>query len=240
MSVFEADTFFKGRIKVRQNPDGYRFSIDTVLLTSHIQPRPGEKVLDLGTGCGIIPITLACRNPGITIVGVEIQKELAALAEENVRGNHMEDRINILCMDMKSLTHDVISGPVDLIVSNPPYRKANSGRINPNNQRAVARHEIKITLNDIVEIARSMLRTAGRFITIYPAERMTDILTFMRNANLEPKLLCMIHSYKDTEAKLFIVEGVKGGRPGIKIVPPLVIYRDKNVYSDEVEEMFLF
>ncbi len=239
MRLFEENTFFKGKIKVRQDPKGYRFAIDTILLSSHIRPRPDEKVLDLGTGCGIIPIILAFRNPNIRIYGIDIQRELAELAAENILENHFDDRVKILNMDMKDLNHGVLTGPADLIVSNPPYRKADSGRINPNKQRAVARHEIEITLEDIMETVRGMLRTAGRFITIYPAERMADILILMRQANLEPKNLRMIHSFKHSEAKLMIVEGVKNGQPGMKISPPLFIYRDKNIYTDEVEKMFI-
>lgn len=239
MNLLETDTFFNGRVQVKQNQSGYRFSIDAVLLAYHAKPQSGDKVLDLGTGCGIIPLILAYRKPEIKIFGIEIQKELAEIAAINVADNRMKNRINIICRDMKCLDQAMVSGPVDLIVSNPPYRKLNSGRINPNRQRAIARHEIKITLDDVVKTAGRLLRTMGRFVMIYPAERMTDILTRMNKARIEPKFIRMIHSGIDTQAKLILVEGVKGGRPGIKIAPPLIIYRDNNSYTDEVEKMFL-
>jgi len=238
MKPLRKDTFFNGRIKVKQNPSGYRFSIDSILLACHAGPRPGDKVLDLGTGCGIIPLILAYREPNLNIFGIEVQKELADIAVSNVEENHMNDIITILCKDMKELKNDMISGPVDLIISNPPYRKAESGRINPDTQRAVARHEIKVSLDDITATARRVLRTAGRFVTIYSTERITDLLTHLRSDGIEPKFLRMIHSGIETEAKLIIVEGIKGGRPGVKIGPPLLIYDEKGAYTQEVEEMF--
>ena len=231
------DTFFNGRIRVKQNRSGYRFSIDAVLLAGQANPHPGDTVLDLGTGCGIIPLILTQHNPNIKVYGVEVQEELAKIAAVNVKENRMEDQITILCQDMKELKHDMISGPADLVVSNPPYRQAESGRINPDQQRAIARHEIKATLYDVVETARRMLRISGRFISVYPAERMTDILAQMRLSSIEPKFLRMIHSGWDTEAKLILVEGIKGGRAGIKIGPPLIIYSKDGSYTDEVRKL---
>lgn len=238
MNLLTADTFFNGRIRVKQNRAGYRFSIDAVLIAGLTIPSPDDTVLDLGTGCGIIPLILAYRHPKIKVYGVEVQQQLADLATINVEENRMKDRITIHCMDMKKLKHDMMSGPVDLVVSNPPYRKAESGRINPDQQRAVARHEIKATLYDVVETAQRMLRTAGRFVTVYPAERMADILIQMRSAGLEPKSLRTVHSDRHTDAKLIIVEGKKGGRPGLKIGSPVIIYRKDGSYTDEVQEMF--
>ncbi len=238
MKSLTTDTFFNGRIQVKQNRSGYRFSIDAVLLAWHVRPCMNDTILDLGTGCGIIPMILAYRNPGVKIYGIEVQTELAEIASLNVSENDMENRITILCMDMKSLKHDVTFGPVDLVVSNPPFRKAKSGRINPDQQRAIARHEIRTTLYDVVETARGMLKTSGRFVMVYPAERMTDILTQMRNSKIEPKAVRMVHSGKDTGAKMILVEGKKGGRSGLKIGSPIIIYRENGSYSDEVELMF--
>lgn len=237
-SSFTTDTFFNGRILVKQHRFGYRFSIDAILLASHVRPRPKDKVLDLGTGCGIIPLILAYRNPGIKVYGVEVQEELSHMASLNVKDNCMGDRISIICTDLKLLKNEMISGPVDLVVSNPPYRKAKSGRINPDQQRAVARHEIKATLYDIVETARRMLHTSGKFIAVYPAERMTDIFTQMRSVKIEPKFLRMVHSGCCTEAKLILVEGIKGGNPGVRIGPPLIIYNKDGTYTDEMVEWF--
>ena len=238
MKSLTTDSLFNGRIRVKQDRAGYRFSMDTVLLANQMKLRPDDTVLDLGTGCGIIPLILAYRHPRIKIYGVEIQKDLAGIAAHNVKKNGMDNRITVHCLDMKALKHEMVLGPVDVVVSNPPYRKANSGRINPDRQRAVARHEIKATLQDVIETSRNMLNHSGRFITIYPAERMTDLLTQMRSADIEPKFLRVVHSKRNKEAKRIIVEGKKGGRLGIKIGPPLIIYKKNGSYSEEVQKMF--
>jgi len=238
MDALTTDSFFNGRLQIRQPEHGYRFSIDAVLLAGHAAPQPQDLVLDLGTGCGIIPLILAYRNPKIKVYGVEVQQQLADLAGLNVKKNGMEDRIVVCCMDMKELpTDDMIPGPMDLVVSNPPYRKALSGRLNPNRQRAVARHEIKATLADVVETARRMLRVAGRLLMIYPAQRMTDLVIQMRAADIEPKFVRLVHSNAHAAAKLVLVEGKKQGRPGVKVGPPLIIYHEDGSYSSEVQEM---
>jgi len=238
MSTFTTDSFFNGKIRVMQNRRGYRFSIDAVLLAYHAAPRAQEKVLDLGTGCGIISLIMASRCAGLEIYAVEVQTELADLADTNVHQNRLQDRIVVLCTDMKLLTLKMTSGPFDLIVSNPPYHRPGSGRINPDAQRAVARHEIKASLIDVLQTTRRMLRTAGRFVTIYTAERTTDILSQMHNENIEPKLLRMIHSNRDADAGLVLIEGLKGGRPGLKVAPPLFVYDEKGDYTAEVQQMF--
>ena len=238
MNLHTTDTFFNGKIRITQDRTGYRFSIDAVLLAYFADPRSGDKVLDLGTGCGIIPLILAYRQPNIVIYGVEVQTELAELAVSNVRENQLEDRITVFCTDMKLLRTAMTAGPADLVVCNPPFRRQGSGRINPDAQRAVARHEIKANLGDIIQTSHRMLRTGGRLVLIYTAGRLTDILSRMRTDGIEPKFIRMIHSRQDTEAALILIEGVKGGRPDLKIAPPLIIYDKKNDYTDEVGSMF--
>ncbi|MBW2593405.1 MAG: tRNA1(Val) (adenine(37)-N6)-methyltransferase [Deltaproteobacteria bacterium] len=238
MSLYTTDTFFNGQVSVKQSRHGYRFSIDAVLLARLAAVHPGERVVDLGAGCGIVSLLLAYRYPDIRLYGIELQQELAIAAKDNVTENHMQDRIVILQGDMKTVTAGSVGGPVDLVVSNPPYRKSGSGRINPDSQKALARHEIHVTIEGVARTARRLLKTAGRFVVVYPAERLADILTRMRGAGIEPKWLCMIHSGRKTPAKLMVIEGVKGGRPGMKIAPPLVIYREDGTYTPAVEKMF--
>lgn len=238
MDEFTTDTFFKGRVKVVQGRYGYRFSIDAVLLTNHIRPKQEDRVVDLGTGCGIIPLMLAFRHPKIKVYGIEIQKELAELASQNIHLNHMEDRIKIVCEDFKVITSSMIKAPVDLIICNPPFYRVNSGRINPNRQRAVARHEIKANLTDIMGFARRMLKVAGGLMMIYPAVRITDLFYEMRAHGIEPKWIRMIHSYPGDPAKLILIRGVKGAGPEIITAPPLYIYQKNDVYTEEVEKMF--
>ena len=238
MVSYTTDTFLDGKIKVMQSRAGYRFSIDSVLLAFHAAPRPGDKVLDLGTGCGIISLIMAVRQPDIRIFAVELQTELAGLAEANVGQNQLANRIQVMHTDMRLLKPNMTGGPADLIVCNPPYRRPGSGRINPAQQRAVARHEIEVSLIDILETARRMLRTAGRFVVIYSVERTTDIISCMRSEQIEPKFMRMIHSTRNSEAKLVLIEGVKGARPGLKVTPSLIIYDDTGDYTEEVKPMF--
>ena len=238
MTSYTTDTFFNGRIRVKQHQNGYRFSLDSVLLAYQAAPRSGDIVLDLGTGCGIIALIMAYRHPGITVYAVEVQEELVQLANFNVKDNHFENRITVVDADLKTIKPDMTSGPVDLVVCNPPYRRAGSGRINPDHQRAVARHEIKANLQDIIVAANRVLKTAGRFATIYPAERTADILCQMRTDKIEPKLIRAIHSAHRSEAKLILVEGIKDGNPGLIIGPPLIVYDENGEYSDEVQQMF--
>lgn len=238
MEPLSRDHFFNGNIVLNQPKSGYRFSIDAVILSHLVCPAPGETVLDLGAGCGVIPIMLAFRHPDIHLIGVEIQPPLVDLARQNVAHNRMSDRIRILNKDMASLTLADIGGPADLVVTNPPYRKLASGRINADNQRAVARHELKIDLNALLLTARRMLHQSGRLAIIYPSLRTVDLMAAMRATGLEPKALTMIHSKAGTPARLVTIEGVKGGGPGLDVGPPLYLYNDDGTYTQVMEAMF--
>jgi tRNA1Val (adenine37-N6)-methyltransferase len=238
MSSFTTDSFYDGNIQVMQSRSGYRFSIDAILLAEHAAPRKADKVLDLGAGCGIVSLIMAYRCTDLRIYAVEVQQELADLALTNIRQNRMADRIEVMRADLKLLTPQMTCGPCDLIVTNPPYYKAGSGRINPDSQRALARHEIKTTLQDILQTTRLMLRTAGRFVCVYAAKRTTDILSLMRKEQIEPKIIRMIHSNRASEARLILIEGIKGARPGLKIEPPLILYNEKGGYTNEVQRIF--
>jgi len=232
------DTFFNHRIKVHQYRSGYRFSIDAVLLSYFAGLVSHDVVLDLGTGCGIIPLIMAYRNPEDRIYGIEVQKELAEIAALNVKDNQMEDRITILCQDMLTLSKKNLPVSIDLIVCNPPYRKQTSGRINPDPQRAVARHEIRVNLSDILKTASCILDISGRFMTIYPAARAAEILSQMQAFDLEPKSLRLIHPNYQSNASFALVEARRGGKSGLTIHPPLFMYKDDGRYTDEMEKIF--
>lgn len=231
------DTFFKGKVEVCQSRQGYRFSIDAVLLAAVVDPKPGEVVMDMGTGCGVVPILISYRNPQVRIMGIELQETLANLAVKNVAANRMQDRVEIHNLDLRSLGSEVIKTPVDWIVSNPPYRLANSGRMNPNTERAVARHEIHLRLDELMSACRRFLKTGGRLAVIYPVERLVDLLSEMRSAGIEPKWIQNVHSRSNEVAKLVLVKGTMRGRPGLKMAPPLVIYEPDGTYCSTVEEM---
>jgi tRNA1Val (adenine37-N6)-methyltransferase len=236
-AVMAPESLFHGRVKILQKAKGYRFSIDAVILGHHIPLKDMQLGVDLGTGCGIIPLILAHRSSSARLYGVEIQKDLADLASRNVRLNHMEDRITIVHGDMRDFRAYLEPGVVDVVFSNPPYRKVLSGRINPDSERAVARHEIKGTLSDVVSVAEKLLRPSGRLWVIYPAERIADLLAQMRAFRLEPKRLRLVHSRLNLDAELVLAEGRKQGRPGLKVVPPLVVHKEDGGYTEEIKEM---
>ena len=238
MSFHTLDTFFDGRIRVRQSRSGYRFSVDAVLLAHQVSPKPGQSILDLGTGCGIIPLILAHRHADISVQGVEVQEDLARLAEGNVVDNRLEDRVRVFHMDLNDLPDPRVASPVDWVVSNPPFRGAETGRVNPDRQRAVARHEIRATLKQVVAAARRTLRTAGRFAAVFPAERLTDLLLEMRAGGIEPKRLRFVQSRREGPVKRVLVEGGKGARAGILIDPPVVLYREDGSYDVAAAAMF--
>ncbi|MEW6077015.1 MAG: methyltransferase [Thermodesulfobacteriota bacterium] len=235
---FTEDTFFDGRIRVKQNARGYRFSIDAVILAWHIFPAANARIVDIGTGCGIIPLILAYRHRAVTIDALEIQPQLAALAIENVIGNHLEHRITVCCEDINQAAAKMPIGKYDLVVCNPPFRKSSTGRINPDPERAIARHEIAMTLAEATAAAGRLLRTYGEFAAVYPASRLVDMVARMRLDSIEPKMIRMIHSRTGDPAKLFIIKGGKKSRPGITIPPPLIIYHDDGTYTPEAQKMF--
>lgn len=232
------DTFLNGLLKVRQLKSGYRFSIDSVILANLAEMRAGERILDMGAGCGIISLILACRYPDITVYGVEIQPDMADIAARNISENHLEHRVFMINQDIRSITPTDLSGCVDVVICNPPHFEANSGRINPDPRVAIARHEIEMTLDDLIHAARRMLFRAGRLIVFYPASRTADIICQMRAADIEPKKVVMIFSKPGENAIRIMVEGIKGGRRGMTVEPPFYIYGHTGRYSPAVENMF--
>ena len=232
------DCFHKGALRVAQPKAGYRFSIDAVLLAAFMSVRAGDRVVDLGTGCGIIALLISHRYAPKMVYGVEIQPELARLARRNVRQNGMDQKIRILEGDMTSPGLLQAIQAVDAVVCNPPYRRVGSGRINPDDQRAGARHEIHITLAGLLQTAHRLLRTAGRLFLIYPASRIADLIAEMRAHGIEPKQLRCVHSRCGDPARLVLVAGVRNGRPGLQLEAPLLIYDDNGDYSTEVAAYF--
>ncbi len=233
------DHFLNEKIRVCQDADGYRFSVDAVILAWHVFPSSGAKIIDLGTGCGIIPLILAYRYPSVSITGIELQPRLAELASENVKANGFEDRIKIINADIKDTHRHLPRGKADIVVCNPPFIKADSGRINPHPERAVARHELAITLGDIVAQAKRLLSVHGEFTAIYPAFRLPDLITAMRESSIEPKLMRTVHSRNKEGATLVVLKGVRNGRAGLTIEKPLVLYKENGEYTAEANKMFM-
>jgi tRNA1Val (adenine37-N6)-methyltransferase len=217
------DTFFNGKLQIVQKRKGYRFSLDAVLLSQFIQIRKNERVIDLGTGCGILPLVLSQTTKAHSFVGVEIQKGLAECAKKNVVLNHLEDRISILKEDFRKLKEVFPPGSFDVILSNPPYRKYRTGRINPSMEKAIARHEIKGTLEDLISLASYLLPSKGRCYLIFPALRTVDLLVSLRNGKLEPKRLQFVHPRSGEEAKFILTESIKSSGVELKLMAPLIL-----------------
>ncbi len=209
-----------GRLNLIQSKDGYRFSIDAVFLAEFVTIKPGDLVVDLGTGCGVIALILLLTKPVDRAFGLEIQRELADQAARNAIINGLEDKMEVVLGDIKnpSFTQKF----ADVVICNPPYRNVKSGRINPDKRRAIARHELLASVDDILRTASGILRKKGRLAMSYPPGRLVELLAHMRRFNLEPKRVQINYPHQQAGAKLVLIEASLGGRPGLEILPPLI------------------
>lgn len=228
------DALFQGKLKIIQRKRGYRFSIDAVLLAHFVKVRGGEKIVDLGTGNGVIPLILGCLHPSVRVVGLELQEEMAQRALRSVRLNLLAERVRIIQGDVCSVEEIFSPQSFDAVVCNPPYRETASGRINPDLERRVARHEIKARILDFVRAGSYLLRRRGRMALVYPAARTLDLLQTMRQEDLEPKRLRLVYPFEESAATLVLAEGIKGGGSELRVMPPLVMYTKDRKYSPEI------
>ncbi|HUL29089.1 MAG TPA: methyltransferase [Thermodesulfobacteriota bacterium] len=217
------DVFFNGNLQILQKRKGYRFSVDALLLSQFIKIRKDEKVIDLGTGCGILPLLLSQATKARSFVGVEIQPALVRCARKNVVLNHLEDRISILQRDFRKLREIFRPGSFDVALSNPPYREYRSGKINPSMEKAIARHEIKGKLEDLISIVSYLLPPKGRCYLIFPALRTVDLFVELRNGKLEPKRIQSVHPRIGEEAKFILTESLKSSGVELKVMEPLFL-----------------
>lgn len=228
------DALFQGKLKIIQTKRGYRFSIDAVLLAHFVKIDGSEKIIDLGTGNGVIPLILAFLYPAARITGLELQEEMVERALRSTDLNRLEQSVKIIQGDVRSVKNVFSPHGFDAAVCNPPYRETASGRINPDLERRIARHEIMGCLMDFLRAGYHLVRRGGRMSLVYPATRMVDLLQAMRVAGVEPKRLRLVHSFAGTVATLVLVEGVKGGRNELKVMPPLVVYTKERQYTAEM------
>ena len=226
-----------GGLHIRQPRQGYRFSLDAILLADFLRVKAGERLLDMGTGSGIIPLLASELTPAQEIVGLELQDRLTVLARENVRLNHLEDRITIVHGDLRHIADIFHTGEFDVVCSNPPYRKVGSGRINPNSEAAIARHEVACALEDLVAAYKYLVKPGGKVFMIYLAERLGELMSHLRQYNLEPKRLRFVHSSHTAEASLALVEAHRDASAGLKILPPFVVYTREKEYTDEAKRI---
>lgn len=227
-NAFSRDTLFDGRLVLCQHSDGYRFSLDAVLLAHFVRPGQRARILDLGAGCGVVSLVLAFRHPSVQLTALELQPSLVSLVERNISDNHFDERIRALHGDLRRIRDVLAAGAFDLVVSNPPYRKVGSGRQNQTAEEAAARHEITADLDAVLDAAVFAVRTGGRAVFVYPAARAAALLAGLRQQNLEPKLLQVVYSYPGGPGRLVLVEAVKNGGEGLLILPPFFVYQRKN------------
>jgi tRNA1Val (adenine37-N6)-methyltransferase len=232
------DDLLGGRLKVLQKERGYRFSIDSLLLAHFVRLKRGDSVIDLGTGSAIILLILSHRFKCERMVGIEIQEELADMARRNIKMNNLESEIEVLSGDVGEIETFLNPQLFDVVIFNPPYRKLNSGRINPDREKAVARHEIKGTLYDFLLSAKYIVKESGYVYIIYPSVRMAELLFRMRTCDMEPKRLRIVYGSSASEGQFVLVEGKKGGGEELKVLPPLFIYEEDGGYTEEMESIF--
>lgn len=234
------DSLFAGGLVCKQPLNGYRFSVDAVLAAHFVRPKPGQRVLDLGCGCGVIGLILAYRVDEITVHGLELQPELAQLAKENVLTNGLERRMHILRGDVRSPSQTLQPEAYDLVVCNPPYGTGQDGRINQQAQAAVARHGLAGNLEDFVRTAAFAVRNRGRVVFIVPARRAADLLTLLRRQRLTPKRMQPIYSAPEAEtAKLVLIEALKNGGEQFEVLAPFFIYQQlQGEYSAAMQALY--
>ena len=225
-------------LKIIQNPDLFCFGIDAVLLSFYAGAEKGTKVIDLCCGNGAIPILMSAKTEADSFVGLEIQEQSADLAKRSVELNGLSDRIQIVCGDLKDAVEMFGGSSFDVVTVNPPYMDENHGIINSASPKAIARHELLCSLEDVVKTSAGLLRPQGSFFMVHRPHRLTDIFVLMRRFGIEPKKIRTVHPYADKEPNMVLIEGNRGGRPGLRIDAPLVVYKDKNIYTDEIYEIY--
>ena len=232
------DLEFKN-LKIIQNKDGFCFGIDSVLLTDFAKNlKKNSKVIDLGTGTGIIPILLSGKTVNSNFVGIEIQKEVAEMAKRSVKLNSLEDKIEILNMSILDLSKKFERGSFNFVTTNPPYKKLNTGVINENNKKLISRHEITASLDDFVKTAAYLLKDFGEFYMVHRPDRLVDIFSVMRKNKIEPKKIKFVYPNRNKKTNLVLIKGVKNGNQFLEFEDNLYVYKEDGNYTEEILKIY--
>ena len=234
------DDLERNGLKLIQNPSLFCFGMDAVLLSGFATVKEGENAIDLGCGNGIIPVLLSAKNPGRHFTGLEIQHEVADMARRSVEYNRIGKRVEIMEGDIREASVLFSKSAFDVVTSNPPYMLGGHGLKNPDSAKAVARHEILCTLEDLVRETSLILKPQGRFYMVHRPFRLAEIITVLKKYRLEPKRMRLVYPFIDKEPNMVLIEAVRGGKPRMQVEPPLIVYRDVGEYTDEIVQIYSF
>lgn len=232
------DDLHRNGYVIIQDPKRFCFGIDAVILSGFAEVKKGEKVMDLCTGTGIIPMLLEAKTEGSHFTGLEIQEESVEMARRSVRLNGLEDKVTIDFGDVKNTEALYRASSFDVVTVNPPYMNEGGGLKNGYSPKTIARHEVLCSLEDVVDAAARLLVPQGRLYMVHRPHRLTDIMVTLRNHRLEPKRLRFVHSYADREPVMVLVEAVSNGKPMVKVMPPLIIYKEDGEYTGEIMKIY--
>lgn len=234
------DDLNRNGYKIIQNPEKFCFGMDAVLLSGFAKVKTGENALDLGTGTGIIPILLEAKTDGKHFTGLEIQEESADMARRSVSYNHLEEKISIVQGDIKEAGRLFALASFDVITSNPPYMTGNHGLVNPQIPKAIARHEVLCTFDDVARQAARLLKPGGRFYLVHRPFRLAELIVTLSKYHLEPKRMKLVYPFADKEPNMVLIEAIRGAKPRITVESPLIVYQKPGVYTDEIYSIYRY
>lgn len=232
------DDLQRNGYKIIQDPCRFCFGMDAVLLSGFARADKGDQVLDLGTGTGIIPILMEAKTEASHLIGLEIQEESADMARRSVALNGLEKKIDIVTGDIRQADKLFGKSTMDVVTSNPPYMIGQHGLKNPDSEKAIARHEVLCTLEDVVRAAASLLKPGGNFFMVHRPFRLTEIMTCLSKYKLEPKRMRLVYPFVDKEPNMVLIEANRGGRSRLTVEKPLIVYKEQGVYTDEIYEVY--
>lgn len=225
-------------LTLQQSMDGYRFALEVFLVADFMTASPAAPLIDLGTGCGVIALLLARRFPQVRIVGLELQPSLASLAQHNVVCNHLSDRLEMIRGDIRQASTLFARGAFGTVVCNPPYRAVGHGRLNPHPEKAIARHELALSLPQLVQAARHLLRRRGLWVLVYHPSRLAELCQHCEALQLRVRRLRLVHARPQAPASMVLVEASRDGREALTVMPPLYVYAADGTYSAEMQAIF--